>query len=161
MQIFQLIDEAIKNIEEDCHDINSVKNILLACRKTLETIHSSNKASLLSLEDKEQHIKSLKENLKIITEKLDISSAHCELLEPIFDKFKEQSIARLEFLNLSKETKDNIVLEINKAEYSDRILKVLFDIELKTKEALSNEREKFHLSGKTNIIKLKLSKSGD
>ena len=146
MEIFKNIDESLSNVETKNFNYDLIKDTLTSSKATINSLLASNRKNLTCLEQNSEEIKYLKETLQEKTNRLNKSSNHNEYLEPLFQKFKEQSIGRLELLNLSDDIAEDLKFKINKAEYTDEIMELLLSIELKTKETLAKMREKIPLN---------------
>ena len=159
MEIFKKIRQRIKEIEQNTIQKENVILILKETQKQLSNLNSSNIKATLEISELKNSIKVLKNHLKDTEEKLKNSISHVEFLEPLFEKFKNDTLCRLELLNLSPETAENLKFKINKAEYSYKILELGLDIELKTTNSFL-ENIKADLKHTKFIKNIKYYKSG-
>lgn len=137
MDTIKLIENLIKHAESG--DVNNT-----SLEKTLDVILVNTKEILKDNKISE----SIKTTNSVLKEKLDKQNKEfiksqksldkalnqIEYLEPLFEKFKKESIGRLELIKIDKEIKKQLITKIKKAEYSEEIFDIMQLIELRTKE---------------------------
>ena len=90
----------------------------------------------------EVQLKDISKNLRDIEDKHNKLLDHAIKLEPIFELYKKQSIGRINILNIDDEIKESLISKIKNEEYYDNIIDIISLVELKTKEALKENKIK-------------------
>ena len=155
MEIINLLNKAVQNIAENKFQTSHISNLLQAAIKKINQLSSK----IESLSSFESQVSKNKEVINLLTEenkklkaKLDDSLSHNEFLEPIFQKFKRESIGRLLLINIPPDTKQRYKKKIEQSEYSDDVIGILSEIELRFKEDFGERQTKTSFKKNSDFI---------
>lgn len=144
MEILLKIKETIENFKDSSEKKEDIKKLLIEISSKIN-IDTKKIASLnMKIVEKNDAIKNVKNEINEKNKKLEKALAHCEFLEPIFELFKKQSLGRLKLLNISEQTKKFLIDKIKESSYSDEIMEILKDIELKFKDDFLKDKTEFN-----------------